>query len=172
MFPQILPESRRGAGQWASLSISCEGGGAGGGERQAAKGSGGSARGGGLKWIAKWKYFRASSPVPGIHRGTGHQQLLMLLVPNGIQAQLGSLSCRITRDYPQSALAGSCAGVLQRRDACVWCKCVSKKGTDHPPGLVHCRWRPVWGRRLRETSCPRKATGHWQQGKGGLSVDV
>ena len=141
-------------------------------ERQAAKGSGGSARGGGFKWIAKWKHFRASSPVPGIHRGTGHQQLLMLLVPNGIQAQLGSLSCRITRDYPQSALAGSCAGVLQRRDACVWCKCVSKKGTNHPPGLVHCRWRPVWGRRLRETSCPRKATGHWQQGKGGLPVDV
>ena len=63
-------------------------------------------------------------------------------------------------------------GVLQRRDACVWCKCVSKKGTNHPPGLVHCRWRPVWGRRLRETSCPRKATGHWQQGKGGLPVDV
>ena len=62
-----------------------------------------------MKWIAKWKYFRASSPVPGIHRGTGHQQLLMLLVPNGIQAQLGSLSCRITRDCPQSALAGSCA---------------------------------------------------------------
>lgn len=76
-------------------------------ERQAAKASGGSARGGGFRWIAKWKHFRASCQVPGIQRGTGRQQLLMLLVPSGIQAQLGSLSCRIARDCPQSVRSGS-----------------------------------------------------------------
>jgi hypothetical protein len=76
-------------------------------ERQGAKASGGSARGGGFRWIAKWKHFRASCQVAGIQRGTGRQQLLMLLVPSGIQAQLGSLSCRIARDCPQSVLSGS-----------------------------------------------------------------
>jgi len=76
-------------------------------ERQAAKASGNSARGGGFRWIAKWKHFRASCQVPGIQRGSGRQQLLMLLVPSGIQAQLGSLSCRIVRDCPQSVLSGS-----------------------------------------------------------------
>jgi hypothetical protein len=99
-------------------------------ERQALKQNGGSRteRGGGFRWIAKWKHFRATCLVPGVvsdgqsivmdqsrhsQRASpkGWQQVLMLLIPNGMQSQIGSLSCKLVpRDGatdPKPALANS-----------------------------------------------------------------
>lgn len=89
-------------------------------ERQAShsRAGGGAARGGGFRWVAKWKHFAAQAVVPGndliagashaqgAGRAGGCQQLILLLVPNGMQAQLGSLTCRVVSDPTPPAGSG------------------------------------------------------------------
>jgi len=83
-------------------------------ERQAAvaqqNGGAAAARGGGgFKWVAKWKHFRTTCVVSGTNlvansprtqndgrsHANGQQQLIMLLIPNGMQSQVGTLSCKL-----------------------------------------------------------------------------
>eukprot|EP00854_Cymbomonas_tetramitiformis_P026599 gene26599-32665_t len=56
--------------------------------------------GGGVRWPAKWRHFRAVATVPGNGDGRdaalscpgGHQRLVMMLLPNGMQAEVGSIT--------------------------------------------------------------------------------
>lgn len=99
-------------------------------DRQAhSRAGGGAARGGGFRWIAKWKHFAAQAIVPGndliagasraqgAGRAGGCQQLILLLVPNGMQAQLGSLTCRVVSDTtPPARMSGATTGSSPRKE--------------------------------------------------------
>ena len=105
-------------------------------ERQASqsRGGGGAARGG-FRWIAKWKHFTAQAVVPGADliadashvrgkgRAGGSQQLILLLVPSGMQAQLGSLTCKVVSDSTPPTRAHTSVGSTSSSLTCV-CVCV------------------------------------------------